>query len=47
MFDSYFKYKNAVFYKILSFSQQELFAEPIINFVYPKDRDATLIELKN
>jgi len=43
-FDGYFKRINSAWTKTLGFTQEELMAQPYLNFVHPEDRSATVAE---
>jgi len=45
--DGYFKSVNQAFEKTLGFTEKELRAKPILNFIHPDDRNSTLKEMDN
>jgi PAS domain S-box-containing protein len=44
-FDGYYKRVNPAFQRTLGFTQEELLAEPFVQFVHPDDRDASVADL--
>ncbi len=44
--DAYFKKVNPSFSKVLGYSEEELLARPMTDFILPEDRQATLEEMK-
>lgn len=45
-FDGYFKRLNQSFQQVLGYTNEELLAQPFINFVHPDNRAATISEFK-
>jgi PAS domain S-box-containing protein len=45
-FDGYFKRLNSAWSNALGYSSAELLAKPIMEFIHPDDREATLVEAK-
>ena len=45
-FDGYFKRLNKTFQQVLGFTNEELLAQPFINFVHPDDRTSTIAEVE-
>lgn len=43
-FDGYFKQLNPKWQETLGYSEEELLARPFVDFVHPKDREATIAE---
>lgn len=43
-FDGYFKRLNPAWEKVLGFTQEELLAQPYLDFIHPDDRPATIAE---
>jgi PAS domain S-box-containing protein len=45
-FDGWFKRLNPAWEKLLGFTNDELMAEPFVNFVHPEDREGTIREVE-
>ncbi|MBF0318863.1 MAG: PAS domain S-box protein [Nitrospirae bacterium] len=44
--DGYFKQVNPMFEKVLGFTKEEIYSKPIMEFIHPDDREATIAEIE-